>query len=663
MQETDTTIYAGWALITPDDVTLTFVTNVGDPIPSITAARAPISEPTLSWIEGYGFVGWFTDPDHTIFFEFDLMPETSMTVYAYWVLIEFRLAFEDADGTLLQETYYAPGTDLSGHVFPETPSLNDEIFIGWTPELPPFMPEADLTLYALYDWQAHYAILYFLDDFSIIYESWHEPGEDLSGHVPPTDPVMEGYVFVGWDEVIPPVMPEGDIFLFPIWQQDIQTMSVSEAVMTSENMMVSVEGTVFEKSDNWFAMTDGVQHIVVYGDGRDLAIADQVSVQMMLFHENETVYGDAWHGGSVVVLGTEALEIIYEDLVPFDFTGFMDNAKPLTVTGGLFQDEGHYYLSDGLNHVLLSPTSEAIIDNLDAHIGMTLIASGVLYTREIFMDQPVWSLMVFDLSSLTYEEMTYTEKVNYVEASLQVYFSEILYPGDTMDVPLTSDVFGGTLTYTPVGTYASGLDVGGSTMMVNESLGSEPYIVDVEVTFALGGESTIFIIQIVVDDGTVTPIMMVIAEQLQDVTIMGEIMTVIDGSAVIADQNAYIYVDDTLAHESGDAVILRGSYLFDGTRHVLANITREDTAPTGLDIIPTGIPTSMSDLMALTPMSLEYSLHLMFATGIVTFDPDRPYPFMLEGEGGVLPIDTDGYYHFVGKTISGLAYRHQSPVR
>ncbi|MCF7932520.1 MAG: hypothetical protein K9K93_05050, partial [Acholeplasmataceae bacterium] len=242
------------------------------------------------------------------------------------------------------------------------------------------------------------------------------------------------------------------------------------------------------------------------------------------------------------------------------------------------------------------------------------------------------------------EEMTFTDKVTYVEASLQVYFSEILYPGDTMDVPLTSDVFGGTLTYTPVGTYASGLDFGGSTMMVNEGLGNAPYIVDVEVMFALDGESTIFIIQIVVDDGTVTPMMMVIAEQLQDVTIMGVIVTVIDGVSVICDNDACMYVEETLDHQSGEIVILRGSYQFDGTRHVLTNITREDSAPSDVVILPLGMPTSMLDLMSFNPMMPIYAHMLILATGIVTFDPDRPYPFMLEGEGGVLPIDTDGYH-------------------
>ncbi len=98
-------------------------------------------------------MGWFTDPDYNDFYEFDLMPETSMTIYALWVPIEYRLAFEDADGTLLQETYYEPGADLSGHVFPEEPSLNGQTFLEWSEELPPFMPEDDVTIYAIYDTQ------------------------------------------------------------------------------------------------------------------------------------------------------------------------------------------------------------------------------------------------------------------------------------------------------------------------------------------------------------------------------------------------------------------------------------------------------------------------------------------------------------------------------
>ena len=78
----DMTLVARWER---QSFMITFLTYGGSFVAPITAkADAPITAPTNPTKQNFSFGGWFTTVDYTTEFEFDVMPETSITLHALW---------------------------------------------------------------------------------------------------------------------------------------------------------------------------------------------------------------------------------------------------------------------------------------------------------------------------------------------------------------------------------------------------------------------------------------------------------------------------------------------------------------------------------------------------------------------------------------------------
>ena len=131
---------------------------------------------------------------------------------------------------------------------PENPVLRGHTFAGWTPDVPPAMPDSSMTFTAKFTVNQYTAI------FSIPSEDWEEVltldyGSTIT---PPTPPTKPGYTFVGWDKEIPATMPDSAIVLIGSYTQNMVKLSLTASgqgtiVFGDEN--VRNETKVFEVAE------------------------------------------------------------------------------------------------------------------------------------------------------------------------------------------------------------------------------------------------------------------------------------------------------------------------------------------------------------------------------------------------------------------------------
>ncbi len=174
-----------------------------------------IPSPTL---EGYTFIGWFSDVEMTTFFTSTVMPAEDLTLYGTMdpQLIDVTFVLNNGDADVI-ETDYA-GSELF------QPSYTGYIFMGWY---------TDALLTAPYESDA------FPTQALTLYAKWgHELSFDVNGGTPilsiievsgtaisaPADPTKEGYTFTGWfaDEALTipfvfDVMPSENTTIYAGW--------------------------------------------------------------------------------------------------------------------------------------------------------------------------------------------------------------------------------------------------------------------------------------------------------------------------------------------------------------------------------------------------------------------------------------------------------------
>lgn len=69
-------------------ITITFIENGGSEVGDLTLTPGePFTEPTPPTREGYVFIGWFTDSSLTQAYEFTIVPNQNLTLYAKWISV------------------------------------------------------------------------------------------------------------------------------------------------------------------------------------------------------------------------------------------------------------------------------------------------------------------------------------------------------------------------------------------------------------------------------------------------------------------------------------------------------------------------------------------------------------------------------------------------
>jgi uncharacterized repeat protein (TIGR02543 family) len=216
------TMVAQWSI---NSYTLTFETNGGSPIPSLTQpylsdVKAPLS-PSKT---GHTFIGWYLDEALTSPYSFTTMPSFDLTLYARWTVNAYTISFQSNEGSYVESLVYDYDSTLSPL---PTPLRDGHTFLGWTLDeagLIPFqatqMPEGDVLLFA--QWQ--------INTYTLTLASPHldTPYVEIKvtfGETPflPIPPVREGYVFAGWESnglIVTPetfTMPSNDVTWNAVW--------------------------------------------------------------------------------------------------------------------------------------------------------------------------------------------------------------------------------------------------------------------------------------------------------------------------------------------------------------------------------------------------------------------------------------------------------------
>lgn len=218
-------LYARWIHIS----TITFETNGGHPISSITkTAGEALSAPINPTKDYYDFVEWYKDDALTIPYEFTVMPEEDITVYAKWTPTVYTITYVLNDGendetnpdtyTVETETIVLKDASKTGYTFikwfdsAEYTNVVTEIVKG---------SHGNIVLYSNYK----------INQYTITFESNGGTSVEpitqnyATAVSEPSAPAKNGYIFDGWysDEALENkyvfnTIPAEDITIYARWE-------------------------------------------------------------------------------------------------------------------------------------------------------------------------------------------------------------------------------------------------------------------------------------------------------------------------------------------------------------------------------------------------------------------------------------------------------------
>lgn len=117
------------AIYTINSYTISFNTNGGSPVETITKEyNSPLTPPDVPIMEGYIFIGWYTD--NTIFdtqYEFITMPASDVVVYAKWQIMKYNVVFRGSTSVMFSYVINY-GERIEKPVNPEKANC---VFVGW----------------------------------------------------------------------------------------------------------------------------------------------------------------------------------------------------------------------------------------------------------------------------------------------------------------------------------------------------------------------------------------------------------------------------------------------------------------------------------------------------------------------------------------------------
>ena len=198
MPNEDVTVYAKWNI---NEYTITFEENGGSEVEDITADyNTIVTKPVDPTKEHYTFDNWYVDAEFTTPYEFTTMPAENITLYAKWNVNQYRVTWNNIDGTEIYseeldygilpeydtETYGTPTFAKDGYTY---------TFKGWDPEVSELTSETTYT--ATYEEVANtYNITYYNGEVKL---EGLEPSSYVYGigtELPTYE--MNGYTFEGW---------------------------------------------------------------------------------------------------------------------------------------------------------------------------------------------------------------------------------------------------------------------------------------------------------------------------------------------------------------------------------------------------------------------------------------------------------------------------------
>lgn len=237
---------------TSPSFTISFEENGGSKVEDIVEVVGTIIvEPNDPVMEGYNFLGWYTDPDLNNKYEFIIMPENDLVLYAKWEAIIFTLSFNtNCDLTVedMSEPFETeinlPDLDRVGYTFDgwfTDEELTNEIILSK-------MPPMNLTLYAKWTLNQYTVTFYNHDDEVVDYPQTVLYGESAN---PPMLEERFGYIFDGWSENYSIIT--SDIDIYPLYVIDSSDMTTS---FTDPNLLIEVLNALGKETGEAFTKLD-----------------------------------------------------------------------------------------------------------------------------------------------------------------------------------------------------------------------------------------------------------------------------------------------------------------------------------------------------------------------------------------------------------------------
>ena len=201
---------------TPKNYTVTFDTDGGSAVASITAAYgAALTTPAAPTKDGYTFAGWLPAFPAT-------MPLGGATLVAQWTPKNYSIAFDTDGGNAVPSITAAYGAALTA---PAAPTKEGYTFAGWSPAFPATMPLGGAALVAQWTPKS-YTITFDSAGGSAVPSITAAYGEAVTA---PASPTKDGYTFVGWSPAFPATMPLGGAALVAQWTPKSYTITFDSA--------------------------------------------------------------------------------------------------------------------------------------------------------------------------------------------------------------------------------------------------------------------------------------------------------------------------------------------------------------------------------------------------------------------------------------------------
>ncbi len=227
MPSEDLVITALWNI---NEYTITLVLGNGeDKITLIRVYNDDVTEPNDPVRKGYTFIGWDTVIP-------SIMPADNLIISAEWSVNTYELVWI-IDDTRIEDSY-----DYEAEIIiMDAPVKEGYTFIGWDAVIPSTMPAENMTLTA--KWSADVYGLSWIIDGTVIEQEYGYGAEILMMD----NPNKEGYTFDGWDTVIPPTMPAGDLTVSAEWSINTYTLTwVIDDVRIEDSYDYGAEITIID---------------------------------------------------------------------------------------------------------------------------------------------------------------------------------------------------------------------------------------------------------------------------------------------------------------------------------------------------------------------------------------------------------------------------------
>ena len=233
--------------------TIAFESNGGSPVQMLrllTGTKLSGAMPANPTRVGYTFAGWYTNAALTTQFSFANMPADNTTLYAKWTpnIVSYTVEHYQKE---LDGRYALKKTDATqvGAVGIQTAAAA-ESYPGFTAQ-----PVRQQTIAP--DGSTRVAVYYDRKYYSLTFV-YGNGGNDVTASVPygsgiviPADPARQGYIFNGWDDVIPDSMPVGDRTFTALWA------AKTDMPYTVKHYKQTMDGSyVLEKTEEKLGITD-----------------------------------------------------------------------------------------------------------------------------------------------------------------------------------------------------------------------------------------------------------------------------------------------------------------------------------------------------------------------------------------------------------------------